>query len=121
MLSATELSLQMKTTSAFIEHDAVDLIINRRSRIDDGEGGVVVGPESPVGMVRARLIPQSDKVPEVSTSDGRLLKPEFVLLCMPGQDMERYDVFSWHGGEWEIISIHEGPEYEMKGDVVHRG
>lgn len=114
-----ELELQITMTEAFILADAVELQLLRREKQPDGSGGYTFTDPVPLDNVQTfRLIPQSDKVPEISTSDGRRANPEFVLLAMPDADLQRYDLFDWAGDRWEIAQIHLKPDYERKGDVV---
>lgn len=119
MISALELKVMSAQTQAFIAADAEDIQVRPRiTRVSDGAGGWVEPVEPPLLPVTVRLIPQSDKVPEAAVSEGRRSVPEFILIAMPGTNLDRYDVFSWRGKEWEISHIHEKPEYELKADVV---
>lgn len=120
MLSPNELAAQIRSTEAFVDADPVDLSIYRSTRVSNGAGGYVKSTPALTGTVRCRLIPQSDRVPEVSTLDGRLLRPKFVLMASPGVNVERGDTFTF-GSEYEIAAVHEGPEYAFKADVVRRG
>src|SRR5690606_24143628 len=99
--------------------DRVTLGVTHRSRVPDGAGGFrwEVLNEIPV-EVTGRMIPQSDKVPEVQSNDGRWARIEYILMCMPGEDIRRYDTFSYKGREWQIFQLHLNPEYELKADVV---
>jgi hypothetical protein len=117
-MDAAELELQTTATRAFILADPEDLSFVRMTRTSDGSGGWTY--ESPVSLApqTARLIPQSDRVTEVESSDGRRAVPDWILLMEPGSDMQRYDHFSWRGVEWEIAQMHFKPDYEMKGDVI---
>lgn len=119
MISAVELGIMTAQTKAFIDADYEDIVIEpRETKTSDGAGGwtMVSGPD--LAPVRVRLIPQSDKVPEQSSLEGRRKAPEFVLVALPGADIQRYDRFNWRGNTWEIAQVHDKPEYELKGDVV---
>jgi hypothetical protein len=117
-MNVAELELQITATRAFILADAEDIEIVRRTRSDDGSGGFIY--ESPVALAAqvARLIPQSDKVREVTAEDGRVALPEWVIMMEPDSDLQRYDRFTWRGIEWEIAQIHTKPDYQLKGDVI---
>lgn len=118
MLNAVELQLQTAATVAFILADPEEIVLVRRTKTSDGAGGFTIG--SPASLVEqtARLVPQSDKVPEITGSDGRSARPEWVIMMEPGSDMARYDRFTWRGAEWEIAQMHYKPDYEVKGDVI---
>lgn len=117
-MDAAELEIQATATRAFILADAEDLQLVRSTRSSDGAGGWVYSTPVPLAIQTARLIPQSDRVQEVITSDGRRAFPEYVILMEPSSDMQRYDQFTWRGIVWEISQIHYKPDYEMKGDVI---
>lgn len=122
MLTPTEYMVGVKTTTSFIEADSENITFSRPgAKQDDGEGGWIFGNSVPFGPLKVRLIPQSDKVPEVSTSDGRTYKPEYVLMGLPTMSIQRYDTFAYKGEVYEIAQVHDGPEYELKADVVLRG
>jgi hypothetical protein len=117
-MDAVELELQEAATRAFILADAEDLVLVRSTRVADGSGGWTYTTPVQLATQTARLIPQSDRVLEVVSSDGRRAIPEWVLLMEPGSDMKRYDRFTWKGIVWEIAEVHYKPDYEMKGDVI---
>lgn len=122
MLTPTEYMVGVKNTQSFIDADYENLEFARPgAKVDDGEGGWIQGQAVPFGPLKVRLIPQSDKVPEVSTSDGRTYRPEFVLMAVPMTSIQRYDTFTYKGVVYEIAEVHDGPEYELKADVVVRG
>ena len=119
MLSATELEIQSAITQAFILADPESIIFQRRTQTADGAGGFILGAPAPLSNAQTvRLIPASDKVPEVSTSDGRRARPELVVLAPRDVDRAKYDQFTYDGRTYEIAEIHDKPDYERKGDAV---
>lgn len=121
MLSQTEYTIGVKSTQAFIAADYEDLVFSRTSRVSDGEGGWTNVTPVSFGPLRCRLVPQSDRVEEVSTSDGRSLRPSFVLVALPTEDLQRYDRFDYKGDTYELASVRPDPEYALKADVVLYG
>ena len=117
-MNQAELDLQIEGTQAFILADAEDLIFKRRSKVSDGSGGFKFGAPIVLSEQTGRMIPQSDRVPEISGSNGKASKPQYVLLLMPSADVQRYDQFVWRGVTWEIAELHDKPDYELKGDVI---
>jgi hypothetical protein len=114
-----ELELQAAATRAFILADAEDINLVRAAMVSDGAGGFVeTQPPISIAPQVARLIPQSDQVPEIEGSDGRRAVPKWVILMEPGSDIQKYDKFVWRGRTWEIAEMHDKPDYEMKGDVI---
>lgn len=118
MINAVELELQKAGTRAFILADAEDIQFSRPTRVSDGAGGWTYGSFVALAPQTCRLIPQSDDVPEIAGQDGRMARPEYVILMEPGSDMLRYDEFTWSGIRWQIVQLHQKPDYEMKGDVI---
>lgn len=118
MLSAVELELQTAATRAFILADAEEIALVRRTKTSDGAGGFSWSVVGTLVEQTARLVPQSDRVPEIVGSDGRSARPEWVIMMEPGADIARYDQFVWRGNTWEIAQLHAKPDYEIKGDVI---
>lgn len=123
MISQRELSVMSRQTKAFIDADYEEISIEpRTNRVSDGAGGWLETPEAPGLPIRVRMIPQSDNVPAAASPEGSRPIPDFVLMAMPGTNIERYDTFDWRGKTWEVSYVHEKPEYELKADVIiHAG
>lgn len=119
-MDAAELELQEGITRAFILADAEDIALQRQTKVADGAGGFTF-IYTAIAEQTFRMLPQSDQVPEIADSNGRLAMPEWVLLGEAGCDMKRYDRFTWRGFQWEIVQVHQKPDYETKGDVVRVG
>jgi hypothetical protein len=120
-MEAAELELQEGITRAFILADAENLVLRRRTRTSDGAGGFKYATPVDLAVQVFRIIPQTDQVPEIQDSNGRMAMPEWVILGESGADMKQYDRFTWRGMDWEIVQIHQKPDYEKKGDVVRVG
>lgn len=121
-MNEAELAMHDTLTRAFILADPTEVELFRATRTSDGAGGWVQGnPDDPINAQTFRLVPQSDEVPELVTSDGTRAKPKFIIVGPSDCDMQRYDQFFWNDAWWEIAQIHTKPVYEVKGDVVPRG
>lgn len=120
-MEAAELELQEGITRAFILADASDLVLRRRTRTSDGAGGFTYSTPVEIASQTFRLIPQTDQVPEIEDSNGRMAVPEWIILGEAGADVKRYDRFTWRSMDWEIVQVHLKPDYETKGDVVRVG
>ena len=119
MMPAIERILMESQTAMFIDSDPeLITILPRRTQVPDGAGGWTNVETFNNTPIKVRLIPQSDKVPEVTPMEGRRKATEYVLLALPGTDVQRYDRFSWRDQVWQVDQIHDKPEYELKGDVV---
>lgn len=67
-----------------------------------------------------RLIPAKETLAvERETLDGRVVKPEYVLLALWDGEMERGDRFSLGGNRYEVAFVHEKRDYQVKGEVVY--
>lgn len=120
-LSAPELALQISATEAFVLADAETLSMQAWDKTADKAGGFKLTKDGLPRDITARLIPQSDKVPEIQTSDGKYARIEYVLMATPGTDVRRYDTFLHEGELYRVEQIHRKPEYEIKADcVMHR-
>jgi hypothetical protein len=119
VISDVELAVMTAQTKAFIAADfEIVSITPRVTRTPDGAGGWTEIKGAPLPNITCRLIPQSDKVPEAMSLDGRRAAPEYVLMAMPGEDIQEHDTFVWRGATYQIAQVHRKPEYELKADVV---
>jgi hypothetical protein len=117
--SAAELAIMVKQTAAFIAADAETIIVTPTTRASDGAGGHTKTAGTPYSEV-VRLIPQSDKVPLLTVTEGTREKVEYILLALPEQAprLKAGHVFSWRSQDWKISAVHDKPDYEHKADVV---
>jgi hypothetical protein len=119
-LRPAELKAQQRISLAFIAADARDVILLRRTRTDDGAGGIVVGEPVPVPAQRLRLLPQEDGATERTTAEGESATPQYMLMGPADADMERYDEFELDGIRYEVVYI-DDRKYELKGEVIRLG
>lgn len=124
-MNPLELEQQRRQTEAFINADSTTLSVLRGVREPTDAGGYrdVVPTEPNVGPVLVRLIPTSDKTPELRTSAGRMVVPTYTLLAMPDADLARWDKFKLGEDTYELANILDewkpaDNKYELKGDVV---
>ncbi len=120
-LNAAELLIQTKTTAAFIEADKIPLVVRRRERIQLDSGGYTWSEPEELEPQDARLLPSQDKEKELETDEGKAAHPDYVLLMMPGADIQRWDRFMLGEFEFLVLSEPHGPEYEIKVDVMRCG
>lgn len=122
MKSATELRIQRAATKAFIDADAVTLVLHTREKILTGanQGMLIDGPDRPPQVFR--LIPQQPSpfsgsrlnVEEQSTQSF-----QYVLLGETDSEMELYDWwFLDTGQQVEITTMMPDNGYERKGLVT---
>lgn len=124
MTRPAELGIMIRQTAMFIAADPETITITpAATKLADGAGGFTETPGTPFERT-VRLIPQSDKVPEVSTWEGTRARIEYILLDVPdGRPLlPTGSVFDWRGRTWKIHQAHDKPDYEFKADViVHDG
>lgn len=120
-LNAAELLIQTKTTAAFIEADKIPVAFLRRTRIQLGSGGYRWSDATTLEQQDARLLPSQDKEKELETDEGKSAHPDYVLLMMPGADVQRWDRFMVGAFEMLVLSEPHGPDYEVKVDVMRCG
>jgi hypothetical protein len=120
VISQRELDIMVKQTAHFIAADPETIVVTpEATRESDGAGGTVKVDGMPYDQV-VRLIPQSDKVPVVSTFEGTREKVEYILIALPEQAeyLQAGAVFYWRNQHWLISQTHDKPDYEHKADVV---
>lgn len=121
MISAAEMEVGVAQTRDFIEADVeVITFLSRAPRrrnaaggFEDAEAWVQSEPQ------RVRLIhhPAGDKVQSQSTTDGARETPEYTLIGLPDANFQKGDRFSWRGDVWNVVYIHDKPDYIRKADV----
>lgn len=119
MIATAELAAQRKLTEAFIACDRTPIALVRNTKVDDGSGGYTLVPAT-IAVQQFRLLPQQDVSREVQTADGRMVRPNWVLLGKYNADMVRGDTFTMNGDRLELAQV-EDKQYEMKGWVIYHG
>lgn len=119
-LRATELKVQTRLSLAFIEADGRNVVLQRRTRTDDGAGGESVGEPVPLFPQRMRLIPQEDGATARTTAEGETATPEYMLMAAPDANMARFDEFTLDGIRYQIVYV-DDRQYELKGEVIRLG
>lgn len=117
------LEVLTKQTLAFVAADPETITITPAgTKVSDGAGGHTVGAGTPFSQT-VRLIPQSDRVPLLSTWEGTREKVDYVLLADPAAraTINVGATFPWRGRKWKVTAIHAKPDYECKADVVLNG
>lgn len=123
MTRAAELGIMIRHTAQFIAADPETIMVTpAEARLADGAGGFTIQKGEPFERT-VRLLPQSDKVPVISTWEGTRERVEYILLDVPEAKLllMKDDTFAWRGQVWKISQIHDKPDYEFKADVVLYG
>lgn len=107
---------------ARIAQDPVDLVLVRRTKAPDGAGGFTLGVNNlPPQRVRVTPFRQGSGRSEVNTNVARTVNEDWVLMGLPGMDVNVHDEFTLRGNQWEITSsLENSPERVLMG-VVNRG
>lgn len=121
MLNAAERLIHIKSTQAFINADRIPVSFLRRERVELDTGGYSWSEPETLEPQDSRLLPSQDKEKELETDEGKAAHPDYVLLMMPGADVQRWDRFLLGDYEFLILSEPHGPEYEVKVDVMRCG
>ncbi len=122
-MTPVELNAQRQSTRAFIAADPLTLPLYRIAKAATPSGGFrkIVPAEPDVGEQVFRLLPTSDRTPEVRTSFGRLVVPTYTLLAQFDANLRRWDQFEYEGVRYECAVVRSVPmvnPYEVKADVV---
>lgn len=116
--------MQRRNTVAFIEADPIDLVLTPHTAEDTPSGGFRLTASEPRTAETLRLIPANDRMPEVRSSAGRVVRPEYTLMGVHSSPMSQWDTFTYRGVVYEVASpvrpVHTDSAYERKGDVVRK-
>ena len=118
-IQAAELEVQRNLTAGFIQADSKPIVLQRRTRTADGEGGYIDGEAAPLPTQWMRLIPRQDGSVERTTADGRTVTPSYMLMGRHDADMQRWDEFEVGGHRYQIVFINEDRQYQVKGEVAY--
>lgn len=119
--NASELNLQRKQTLAFIKADYARIVLYRSEWVSDGEGGVTPQAPEPLAAQTMRMIPRQDTSTQISTADGEMVTPQYVLLGRWDADIQRWDEFTLDDNRYQVVSVAENRQYETKAEVYYLG
>ena len=121
MRSAAELRALRAGTKAFIDANAVTLILIPRLRQKSGTGTILVPQPARAPQVM-RLIDQSTSSSPtpglVQTSDGRERLIDFFLLGEYTAAVGLWDFWTDVTGTWEVAQVFPPNDYEVRAAVV---
>lgn len=109
-----ELNLRRKNLLLYIAADPVDISLTRFPRIDDGAGGWIKGPPTPVATQTMRLVPYKRRLSKLTdmVTPGEVPNVQYSLISRWDADVQRYDEFQI-GSEWmKVIGV------EPKGNAA---
>lgn len=126
-MNPTELRAQRQSTKAFIAADPLQIALFRPTKTRNASGGQSRSePEEPLAPQTLRLLPASDRMPEVRLTGGELVSPTHTLMGEWDADLQRDDYFYLNEVQFVCVSPPR-PEhstesvYQRKIDVVRRG
>lgn len=118
-MSSIESEMNVVQTRAFIEHDPIYVVIYRTEATDDGAGGTIIEPLSPISAQRVRVSGQA-RQRVVETPDGRQLQIDVSLIGLPGFDVRLGDLFLLGGYEYEVVNIQDQPAWRIVAESIRR-
>lgn len=122
MISAAEMQAHLAQTRAFVAADVEEIVFEHTERVRNPATGGYKDVVTTSDLQRVRMIPQSDKVPQVVAPEGTREQPEYIVCGMPDAKFNKGDTFAWRGQTWRITQLHDKPDYIRKGDVIlHNG
>jgi hypothetical protein len=119
MIAPGELAIERRLTSEFIAADSVVISLVRKLKVPDGKGGYRLS-DVPLAPQTLRLIPSGDGATERTTTDGKAVSPDYMLMGTYLADMQRGDVFLLGDRRYEVVFINENKQYQIKGEVAYR-
>jgi hypothetical protein len=117
MSQSTEEHLRL--TQWFIDQNPDQIVLQRRSRVPDGEGGfefetpVLLPPQE---MRKVKRNNQGDTV-EIVSSMGQVVIPSYALIAMPDADIRVFDQFQLDGRLHEVVAIVDRPEWRLQAEI----
>lgn len=106
-MDRTERLMARRSVGAFVEADSVSLVLTRPQRVDMGNGGWREGPGTTLPPQTFRLVPFKRRLThqETNTQDGPIPILPYVLVALPGADVQRDDEFEHRGRQCKVIGV----------------
>lgn len=105
--SDIERIMARRQIKAIIDSDPVDVMFTRVSMIPDGAGGYKRGTPTPIAAQTVTIIPFKRRFSEmmINTELGDVTEYPYTIVGMPGLDVQRGDIFTWAGDQYEVHQI----------------
>lgn len=114
----------VRQTDAVISQRPEDVVLVRTTEEDTSAGGTRPGPSVALLGQRGRLLP-ADKVtneaPLMTTPDGRQVRPDWMILFMPGADVQAGDTTTVRGHKLEVVAVSDMPPHRIVAQAVEHG
>lgn len=123
VLSHTERIMARRQIDALIRSDAVDIVLNRKTKVDDGAGGWKYGPSTPLKSQTVAIIPLKRRMTEflINTELGDLPQLPYVIIGYPDLDVEKDDTFTWQGDKFTVETIDIKQDVRIAAQVDYWG
>jgi len=115
--------LHLSATSDFIEANATDFSIERRSRVSDGSGGTKLGAPESVAGLHARFIGINsvNGVQSRTLPDGKIVTLSGKVIAMPDADVKVGDILVAGASKFEVLTVSFNPPWRLSAEVTSRG
>lgn len=117
----SELTVQRRLTTAFINTQPVVLALIPRTKVKKPAGGFVWEDQPPRAPQTLRLIEPGGMPPPVVTADGVERTVDFELLGEHSAVIGLWDYFLHDGAEWEVVQLLHFNGWERRAVVSRRG
>lgn len=111
------------TTQRFIDYRPDTVMVSRRDKEATPDGGWKFGAPADVGEVTLRVVEmlRTQATLQRTTASGKLVTPSHQAIALPDVDVERYDMFSWDGMDWEVVWVSHLPDWRTQLELVGHG
>ena len=123
MKSPTELLMARRQVAALINSDPVLIPLTRETKVSDGAGGFIKGPDIvlPPQRVAIHLFKRRFSDMLVNTELGDVVDYPYVVVGFPTLDIARGDKFSWQGNQFEVHAVDIKVDVRIKAHVDYEG
>lgn len=119
----TDKDIAYVITLQFIDEKPSKVQVRRRTKTTTSAGGWRLGEESIRPNQTIRLVPGAVYADTVRTTiDGREIHPNFSLVAPIDADIEKHDLFTLDGSEYEVVWVDPKVLFQrLVGEVWRRG
>lgn len=119
-ISEAELSAHRITTKWFVKADSFECALVRNSQVPDGAGGYTMSSIT-LPLQTLRMVPLQDSTSNRISSDGRLLRPRYMLIGEWEVTIEKFDNFVKDDRRYEVVFVLDNDQYQVKAEVAYLG
>lgn len=94
-------------TIGLIDENPIDVVLTRRARVPDGQGGWIYDASTALPPQRVRIFPRRSAavISDRAVPEGIEEIPEYVMVALPEADVSSADTFPYDGSTFRVSRV----------------